>query len=89
MSVLLEAPLISSRERLGHLHFYTKETALRTLRGLGYEIVDWMYTPASSQYPQGSWKLRALERARRAAFPLSPTAAVRLFGGYSLLVLAR
>jgi len=89
VSVLLEAPLISSRERLGHLHFYTKETALRMLRGLGYEIVDWMYTPASSQYPQGSWKLRALERARRAAFPLSPTAAVRLFGGYSLLVLAR
>ena len=89
VSVLLEAPLISSRERLGHLHFYTKQTAVQMLRGLGYEIVDWMYTPASSQYPRGSWKLRALERARRIAFPLSPTAAVRLFGGYSLLVLAR
>jgi hypothetical protein len=89
LSVLLEAPLISSRERLGHLHFYTKETALGMLRGMGYEIVDWTYTAASSQYPRGSWKLQALERARRIVFPLSETAAVRLFGGYSLLVLAR
>ena len=89
LSVLLEAPLISSRERLGHLHFFTKETALGMLRRIGYEIVDWTYTPASSHYPPGSWKLQALERARRIAFPLSETAAVRLFGGYSLLVLAR
>jgi SAM-dependent methyltransferase len=89
LSVLLETPLASSRERLGHLHFYTKDLALGMLRRIGYHVVDWTYTPASSHYPPGSWKLRVVERARRMAFPLSRTATVRVLGGYSLLVLAR
>jgi hypothetical protein len=89
VSVLLDYPMTFSRERLGHLHFFTRGTALGMLRGLGYEVVDWTYTAASSQYPAGSWKLRALERARRIVFPLSQSAAARGLGGYSLLVLAR
>jgi hypothetical protein len=88
-SVLLDYPLEISRENLGHLHFFTRETALGMLRGLGYEVVGWMYTPSSSLLRYDSWKLRALERTRRMLFPISPTATVRLMGGYSLMVLSR
>jgi SAM-dependent methyltransferase len=89
ISVLLDTPMTFSRDRLGHVHFFTRDIALEMLRGLGYEILDWRFTAASSQYPRGSWKLRVVERARRVAFPLNQTAAVRILGGYSLLVLAR
>jgi SAM-dependent methyltransferase len=89
LSVLLDTPMTFSRDRLGHLHFFTRDIALGMIRGVGYEILDWRFTAASSQYPRGSWKLRAVERARRVAFPLNQTAAVRILGGYSLLVLAR
>jgi SAM-dependent methyltransferase len=87
LSVLLDTPLTLSRDRLGHLHFFTRDIALGMIRRVGYEILDWRLTAASSQFPRGSWKLRAIERARRVAFPLSHTATVRIFGGYSLLVL--
>jgi SAM-dependent methyltransferase len=89
LSVLLDTPMTFSRDRLGHLHFFTRDIALGMIRGVGYEILDRRFTAASSQYPRGSWKLRAVERARRVAFPLNQTAAVRILGGYSLLVLAR
>jgi SAM-dependent methyltransferase len=89
VSVLLDTPMTFSRDRLGHVHFFTRDIALEMLRGVGYEILDWRFTDASSQYPRGSWKLRVIERARRVAFPLNQTAAVRILGGYSLLVLAR
>jgi SAM-dependent methyltransferase len=89
VSVLLDTPMTFSRDRLGHVHFFTRDIALGMLSGVGYEILDWRFTAASSQYPRGSWKLRVLERARRVAFPLNQTAAVRILGGYSLLVLAR
>jgi SAM-dependent methyltransferase len=89
VSILLDSPMTFSRDRLGHVHFFTRDSALGMLRGVGYEIVDWRFTAASSHYPRGSWKLRAMERARRVAFPLNQTATVRILGGYSLLVLAR
>ena len=89
VSVLLEAPLISSRERLGHLHFYTKETAVQMLRGLGYEIVDLDVHARLVAVSAGLLEASGARTSSRIAFPLSPTAAVRLFGGYSLLVLAR
>lgn len=32
------------RRNFGHLHYFTKETALATLEQTGYRIVDWDYT---------------------------------------------
>jgi len=30
-----------------HLHYFSKETALRTLEDAGYEVLDYFYTPRS------------------------------------------
>lgn len=93
-SVLRPGMLIEHRQTLGHLHFFTESTALDMLESLGYRIVDWTYTAASSTSSVTRWraltrKQKLLEHARRLLFPRSPAAAARLFGGYSMLVLAR
>ncbi len=87
-SVLRMSPIVRTRATLGHLHYFTKETALLTLRDAGYEVVDSFFTAAANERGQSAKaKLARLPRALCAA--ISPGLAARLLGGYSLLVLAR
>ena len=88
-SVLRVAPLRKIREQLGHLHHFTKETALAVLRNMGYEIADYFYTTATLDLPAASWKSYLARLPRRVLFALHRDFAVRLLGGCSLLVLAK
>jgi len=82
------APLTNWRSQYGHIHYYTKDTALATLTDSGYQIVDWMYTP--SGVDQGtSIKAKLANIPRKVASLFNQDLSVRLFGGYSLLVLAK
>lgn len=76
-TVLRSSPIMKSRAFLGHLHYFTKETALASLKDAGYEILDFFHTGYS------------LNLVRRLAFALHPDWAARLLGGTSLLVLAK
>jgi len=40
--------LLKRRDMYEHIHYFTKETALRTLADSGYEVLDSFYTPRSS-----------------------------------------
>jgi Methyltransferase domain len=73
------------REVHSHLHHFSKETALGTLEYAGYEIIDYFYPPSLAF----SRLAKIAKPVRTAAFRAAPDLAVRLFGGYSLLVLAR
>jgi hypothetical protein len=78
------------RKKVGHLHFYTKDLALETLRECGYTIVDWRYTEAfASLLTHHTWKTRLAHLPRRIARAIHTDMGVRLFGGETLLVLAR
>lgn len=88
-SVLRGAPILRKREQVGHLHYYTAETALATLADTGFEIVDRRYTAGTLELPVDSGLARAAKLPRRVLFALAPHLAVRLLGGFSLLVLAR
>ena len=88
-SVLRVAPLLRSRAKVGHLHYFTKETALRTLQDCGYEIVDWFFTAGTIDLPAQSLKSWIAKLPRRAMFVFNRDLAVRVLGGFSLLVLAR
>jgi len=68
-----------------HMHHFNKETVLGTLQYAGYEVVDYFY-PSNLAI---STLARLAKPIRTAIFKLSPDLAVRLFGGYSLMVLAR
>ncbi len=61
--------IVENRKRVGHLHYFSKETALLTLQDAGYEIVDWFYT-ASGIDRAKTWgaKLAALPRQPAAFF---------------------
>jgi len=88
LSVLFGSPIRSARRDLRHLHYFSKETALETLRDAGYEITDYFYTPALDLY-KNTFKSSLVKFPRKILFRLNPDLAVRSLGGYSLLVLAK
>ena len=77
------------RKKLGHLHYFFKDTALATLDEAGYEVIDWFYTAGSLELPNPSFKKRLLNGPRRLLQAVDKDLAARLFGGYSIMVLTR
>ncbi len=88
-SVLRGAPLLYVRNKVGHLHYYTKDLVLALLAESGYAIVDWSYTGAAFAAPQRTWKTRLASLPRRLAYALGKDLGVRLLGGETLMVLTR
>jgi len=88
-SVLRGTPLMNVREKVGHLHYYTKDLALETLKDCGYEVVQWKYTGASLNSPNRSLKTKLASIPRRVVYAIHKDLGVRLFGGETLLVLAK
>jgi hypothetical protein len=89
MRVLLSKPILRRRESVGHLHYFTKETALATLADAGYEIIDYFYTASSLELPVTAWVYALGRLPLRFARLLNQDLAVRVLGGHSLLVLAK
>lgn len=73
------------RRHHSHLHHFNKETALGLLEYTGFEIVEYCYT-ASLAFSRAA---KLGKPVRSTFFKITPELTVRLFGGYSLLVLAR
>lgn len=79
--------LLRRRDDHAHLHYFTIETALRTLTDVGYQLVDYLYTPRCIEL--GDRLVQKIARfPRKVAFALAPHVTVRVLGGYSLMVLA-
>jgi hypothetical protein len=89
ISVAREWPLMKRRRGVGHIHYFTKATALALLEDAGFRVVDYSYTMIS----------RPSERSLRASLTRHlPHAilsrlgfedlSVRIFGEHSLMVLA-
>ena len=87
-TVLRGSPILTARKSVGHIHYFTKETALAALEDTGYRIVDHFYTKGSLQLPNRGWKANLLKIPRATFFSIHQDWAVRIFGGFSLLVLA-
>ena len=86
-AVLRKNGLLLRRDHHAHLHYFTKETALRTLTDVGYTIVDWFYTPRCIEL--GDLLIQKIVRVPRTlCFAGFPDLTVRVLGGYSLMVLA-
>ncbi len=86
-SVLRETPISKVRQSVGHIHYFTKETALATLKDTGYEVIDYFYTSGSLELPNRGWKANLMKLPRSLFFSLHQDLAVRILGGFSLLVL--
>ena len=77
------------REKVGHVHYFNKETALQTLKSCGYEILAADVTAGCIEFPGHGVKASLLLQLRKLLFRLSPDLAARFLGGFSLLVLAK
>jgi SAM-dependent methyltransferase len=89
ISVLRERPLLKVRDKVGHLHYFTRTLALSLLRECGFEVIEAQYTGAGLDAPQRSIKTRAMGLLRRFAYALNHDFGARLLGGETLMVLAR
>lgn len=81
--------LMAARNDLGHLAYYTRDTALALLEECGHHVIDSFYTPWAIDQSHKTWKKRLAAIPRRIAFAIAPDATVRLIGGWSLMVLTR
>jgi SAM-dependent methyltransferase len=81
-------PLLDQRRAVGHIHHFSKETALALLEDTGYRVIDHFYTSGRTELGGLGWKSKLLKWPRQALFRADPDAAARILGGYSLMVLA-
>ncbi len=84
---LMRGVLMLNRKTYGHLHHFTKETALATLRDCGYKLLDWFYTPSVVDAAQPGIKFGVSSLLRRTGLRIAPDESVLLLGGYALMVL--
>ncbi len=91
VSSVLRNAFMGGRYTLGHLHYFTADSAIASLQDTGHEISDCIYTNAAfglfSQHPSFKKAIANIPRWLFSKFSL-PFAA-RIFGGYSLLVLTK
>jgi SAM-dependent methyltransferase len=87
-AVLRKRGLLRRREEHRHIQYFTKETALETLKDVGYEVLDYFYTPRCIEMGKKIAQ-RIVRLPRRICFAIHQDLTVRILGGYSLLVLAR
>jgi SAM-dependent methyltransferase len=98
LAVAMNNPMWSRKE-VGHLHYFSKETALATLADCGYEIVGYQFTNSQALNWQNLFvggrtgrkltKLLVLGLPRFVVSMISPSLSSRFLGGLSLLVVAR
>jgi len=87
-ALLRENGLTKQRDLYHDFHYFTKDMVLQTLAGEDYEVIDWCYVSRAMHRTSGvADKVRQLPRV--ICFALHSDFAVRLLGGYSLLVLAK
>jgi len=89
VSSLIRKRLIYSRDQVGHLHYFSPETAIETLKDCGYEIIDTMFTLNLTNSSKKSFKTKLLNFPRKLLFAISPNLMSTLIGGASLMVIAK
>jgi SAM-dependent methyltransferase len=88
-TLLSSRGLMGVRLGVGHLQHFTKDTALATLTECGLVVEDWFYTRTLDASPAATARSRIGRLHRELWFRCSPDFAVRVWDGWSLLVLAR
>ncbi|MBE3559242.1 MAG: methyltransferase domain-containing protein [Ktedonobacteraceae bacterium] len=101
---VLQVLLPNYRETFGHIHYFTKELALQTLKDLQYEVLDYFYTefttsqeqngadesvPLRLKHTLGRTKRELIKLPGRLAFAVNEDIAARIWGRWRLLVLVR
>lgn len=89
VSSVLRNAFVKQRANIGHIHYFTAESALAVLEDTGHTVIDYTFTNVGTGL---FWKHPSLKKAianipRWAISLFSKSLAARVLGGYSLLVL--
>jgi SAM-dependent methyltransferase len=91
VSSVFRNAFIRGRYTLGHIHYFTADSAIATLKDAHHQILDYFYTSGGlelfKQHPSIKRTIANVPRWLFSKFSLPFTA--RVFGGYSLLVLTQ
>lgn len=87
LSLARPSYLALARQHVGHLHYFTLETALASVGQAGLEVKDWFLTAV--ELDRGTSGQKRLQFLRRAMHSWKPELAARILGGYSVLVLCK
>lgn len=82
--------LFQQRESVGHIHYFSRDMIFWLLKDTGYQLLDWHYTkPMGDILPaKNSWQ-GIKKTGRNIFFRLSKRLSDKLWGGYSMLILAK
>ncbi|QWD23673.1 class I SAM-dependent methyltransferase [Polynucleobacter paneuropaeus] len=86
---ILNSSMIHARNKVGHLHYFTKDTALETLKDCGLEIIDSFYTTPFYDLPVRTFKSSLMRALRMCLYKINPHFSSKLLGGCSLIVVAK
>lgn len=91
VSSTLRGTVTCGRKSVGHLHYFSAESAIASLEDTGHEIVDRFYTDGARglSHLHRSIKRTAMNIPRMILGKISTPLSARLLGGYSLLVLTK
>ena len=90
-SSVLRNSFLNQRYTLGHLHYFSAESAIALLKDTDHQIIDYFYTNVSFVNFKfyKSPKTTIANIPRWAFSKISKSLSARIFGGYSLLVLTK
>jgi len=78
-----------AREKVGHLHYFNKYTALKTLEDNGYNVIDYkLCAPFKSTLPRNKLQFLMLP-FRYLSLLFGNNISSTIFGGFSLMVTAK
>lgn len=84
---------IKRRHSLGHLHYFSKETAIASLLDTNYEILDYFYTSITMDLQMKTYKMKFAKLGFKISdnilsYLSNKDFSVKILGGHSLMVLA-
>ena len=82
--------MLQQRQSVGHLHYFSEEMVWWLLKDLNFMVIDWEYTkPVTDIKKSGSFKQYIKKKLRNFSFSINKKNSVKLWGGYSLMILAQ
>jgi len=85
-SLMREAMLIESKNRVGHIHNFTEDFIKNILNDHGFNILHQLYTKPVVKV--NSFKYKVVKTLRRLLYSINPKFCTKALGGYSIMLLA-
>ena len=82
--------MLFQRNLVGHLHYFSKEMVEWSLKDTGFTIIDWVYSKPAIDTKKASTLKDALKKVMRSiSFAVNKDWSAKMWGGYSMMILAK